>query len=1054
MMTPEDLLNVLEDLAEEEFIKFKWLLQQTSNPLGFPAIRKCHLQTANRQDTVDLMVQTYSLSGTVKVIKKVLEKISRNDLLQIFCASSSGSEVDASDVGKMSVNTGHLVSLLQAPLPQIQREVHGFIEKMVPVPEPHPITFYQRMLQLNFQDKFMCTQEGWAEDKQRLVDIYTDVYITAGCDVHINTQHEVRQIENVLKPAEEIAVKPRDMFSHPSGEYQPIKTVLTNGIAGIGKTFLVQKFVLDWAEQRSNQDVDLIFPFTFRQLNPLRAEKFSLVQLIHECIPETVDIKEEALNYIFKTLQSSGNSNYDKSKFKLLFVLDGLDESRLHLDLHIDDFRSVDVTKTTTTEVLLRKLINGKLLRSARIWITSRPAAASQIPQQFVSSMTEVRGFTDLQKEKYFRKRFRDEDQANKILSHIKASQSLHIMCHIPVFCWITATVLEDMLKTRETGELPKSLTEMYTEFLVFHIDHTKDKYGSEMSIQYIKSLAKLAYQQLEKGNLIFYENDLMESSVNLKEASVCSGVFTEIFKVVRGRKDKEKMFSFVHLSVQEFLAAVYVRMSLSSSSKNSFLPQKFKIKSSNMSKKRSSKKDQVYIDKALQSPNGHLDLFLRFFLGLSLQTNQGKLKDLLVKPWSSSETNQETVQYIKKKISENLSLEKSLNLFHCLSELNDQSLVEDIQRYLSSGSLSTDKLSPVQWSALTFILLSSKECLEVFDLKKYSASEEGLLRLLPVVKASSRALLSGCHLSGKSYEALSSVLSSQKSGLTEMDLSNNDLQDSGVKLLSAGLKSSYCKLEILRLSGCMIREEGCAYLASALTYNPNHLRELDLTYNNPGEEGVKLLLAGLNNPCWRLDTLGLEHSGEQRMKPGLWKYLCEVTLDLNTINRKMKPLEPKRVYGLREEQPYPDHPDRFECCQVLSEKPLAGRSYWEVKWTGGVYVAVSYKGIKRKGIQADSWFGWNHQSWSIFSSYNEDFVFWHNRRRKVLRSSSLLVSSRIGVYVDVAAGILSFYSVSGDTQVHLHTFNTTFTEPLYAGIGFWWAGSFFCLYDLQGASQ
>lgn len=274
----------------------------------------------------------------------------------------------------------------------------------------------------------------------------------------------------------------------------------------------------------------------------------------------------------------------------------------------------------------------------------------------------------------------------------------------------------------------------MYTEFLVFQIDQTKEKYGSERSIHYIRSLAKLAYQQLEKGNLVFYKKDLRESQVDVKEASVCSGVFTEIFKEHRGRRGKEKMFSFVHLSVQEFLAAVHVRMSLSRKQKS--------IKSSFIvSKMRAFKKNQGHIDRALQSPNGHLDLFLRFFLGLSLQTNQAKLKELLVKPWRSPETNEETVHYIKKKISEGLPLEKTLNLFHCLNELDDCSLVDDIQQCLSSGDLSTDKLSPVQWSALVFILLSSREHLDVFDLRKYSATEEALLRLLPVVKASSRAL-------------------------------------------------------------------------------------------------------------------------------------------------------------------------------------------------------------------------------------------------------------------------------------------------------------------------
>ncbi|XP_035770606.1 NLR family CARD domain-containing protein 3-like [Neolamprologus brichardi] len=318
-------------------------------------------------------------------------------------------------------------------------------------------------------------------------------------------------------------------------------------------------------------------------------------------------------------------------------------------------------------------------------------------------------------------------------------------MCHIPVFCWITATVLEDVLKTREGGELPKTLTEMYAEFLVFQIDRTKEKYGPEKSIQYIKSLAKLAFEQLEKGNLIFYEKDLRESGIDFSEASVCSGVFTEIFKEDRGRKGKDKMFSFVHLSVQEFLAALYVRMSLINSNKNVMLspPLSLKILRLLFSKISSKKINKISIDRALQSPNGHLDLFLRFLLGLSLQTNQDKLQSLLKKTDCRSKTNQKTIQYIKEKLSENLSPERNINLLHCLNELNDSSLIEEIQQYLSSGSLSTYELSPAQWSALVFILLSSEEDLHVFDLKKYSASasEEAFLRLLPVVKASTKAL-------------------------------------------------------------------------------------------------------------------------------------------------------------------------------------------------------------------------------------------------------------------------------------------------------------------------
>ncbi|XP_045921223.1 NACHT, LRR and PYD domains-containing protein 12-like [Micropterus dolomieu] len=854
MMTAEDLLNTLEDLREEEFTKFKWYLKQRDFLGDYQTIKECDLEKADRLKTVELIVNAYKPHGALEVTKKVLEKIPRNDLLQSLPDTSSGPEVsvEVSDVGG---NRGPSSS-------QCEGTAAGFSDVIVPEPEPQPISYYKHLLQSNLQDKFMCAQEGWAQkkDEQHLDEIFTQLYITAGANVHINTQHEVRQIEAVVKPAEtEKPIEPSDIFKPPSGSYKPIRTVVTNGIAGIGKTFLVHKFVLDWAERRANQDVHLVFPFTFRQLNLWKEEKLCLAELIHRCITETRCIKEEALNHIFTTLQSSGNTNYDKSKFKLLFVLDGLDESRLQLDCSTSKNQAVnfDVTESTSVEKLLTNLIKRNLLPSARLWITTRPAAANQIHSDFVDIVTEVRGFTDPQKEEYFRKRFRDEEQASSIISHIKTSRSLHIMCHIPVFCWITATVLEDVLKTREGGELPKTLTEMYAEFLV----HQTKQRNEEKCIQYIKSLAKLSFHQLEKGNLIFYEKDLKESDIDVRGASVYSGVFTEIFKEERGkRKEDDKMFSFVHLSVQEFLAALHVRLAFTNSGVN-LLAKEQSVSKKSETRKQSSAETHLYqsaVDEALQSPNGHLDLFLRFLLGLSLQNNQTLLRGLLTQTGSSSQTNQKTVQYMKKKLEENLSAEKSINLFHCLNELNDRSLVEEIQQSLSSGSLSTDELSPAQWSALVFILLSSEKDQDVFDLKKYSASEEALLRLLPVVKASNKALLSGCDLSERSCEALSSVLSSQSSSLRELDLSNNNLQDSGVKLLSAGLESSHCTLETLRLSGCLITEKGCASLSSVLSSQSCSLRELDLSNNNLQDSGVKLLSAGLESSHCTLEALRL----------------------------------------------------------------------------------------------------------------------------------------------------------------------------------------------------
>ncbi|KAK3569696.1 hypothetical protein QTP86_002975 [Hemibagrus guttatus] len=708
----------------------------------------------------------------------------------------------------------------------------------------------QRALKSNLCKKFQHVWEGIAKQGESniLNKIYTDLYITAGGVRQMNEQHEVRQIEKQktsVKAEEtqmekEEQIESKNMFKPSPGEEKPIRTVVTQGIAGIGKSICVQKFVLDWAEGKEYQDIKFIFPLPFRELNLKEKERCSLRDIIYQFFPETKGMRFT-------------------DRYKVMFIFDGLDECRLPLTFH-ENQKWTDATEKASLDTIMTNLIEGNLLPSALIWITTRPAAAAKIPAEHVDRVTEVRGFNDVQKVEYFRKKISDESLANRIIDHIKGSRSLFIMCHIPVFCWISATVLQGILGTEDSEDIPQTLTEMYTCFLIFQTVQGDKKYNRKNASDIpwdkdgILSLGKLAFSHLKNNNLIFYAEDLKACGIDPSDIAVYSGVCTQETGRFLGT-----VFSFVHLSIQEFIAALFTYVCVQNENKNVF------------EQSEESKETQVIdvlkvtVDKALESENGHLDLFLRFLLGLSLESNQKLIRGLLTHTGSSSDCRKDIVGYIKLKFEQNPSPERSINLFYCLNELNDDSLVKDIQSYMNSGGLSEAELSPAQWSALVFVLLTSEEDLEVFELQKFIRSDECFKRLLPVVQEAKKALklryelrLSECNLTERSCRALHTVLSSESSKLTEVDLSSNPLKDSGVKKLCAGLKSPNCKLEILRVNNSRMTNEGCAALTSALGLNPSHLRELELSGNKLGGSGMKELCGVLKNQQFNLLKLGL----------------------------------------------------------------------------------------------------------------------------------------------------------------------------------------------------
>ena len=580
------------------------------------------------------------------------------------------------------------------------------------------------------QKQFECIFEGLEQrgSKTPLNKIYTQLYITEGDSDEVNNDHEVWQMDKMSrKPKpDDTPIDCNDIFNALPGQERHIRTVMTKGIAGIGKTVSVQKFILDWADGGANQEVHLMLFLPLRELNLLKDDEYSLHNLLLEFHPE---------------LRALGETCYDD--LQVVFIFDGIDESRLPLNFKKNKPVS-DVTKTATLDVLVTNLIKGNLLRTALIWMTSRPAAAGQVPSEHVDRITEVRGFKNQQKDEYFMKRIEDPARAQQILSHIKTTRSLLIMCHIPVFCYIAATVLQEMLGQYDSAEIPSTLTEMYIHFLIIQLDKKNQKYDGvkpdkktilEANRDAILKLAELAFKNLEQGTILFDEDALKESGISLEEASVHSGLCTEILRE-EPKFALSKFYCFVHLSVQEFLAALFVFVSFMNgdmAALRSFLQAK-------------PKKVFLYlllksaVEKSLKSKNGHLDLFLRFLLGISLDSSQKLLEGLLKRPLAeNSKENSKSLELIIKHIKnvdkKNTSPERFINLVNCLSEMKDHSLQKELQTFLTCEKGPNTELSSAHCSTLADILLKSEEVLDEFDIDEYNATDEGQQRLVPVVK-------------------------------------------------------------------------------------------------------------------------------------------------------------------------------------------------------------------------------------------------------------------------------------------------------------------------------
>ncbi|XDV36556.1 hypothetical protein PO909_006307 [Leuciscus waleckii] len=817
----ELLHHTLDDLKKDDLKRFKSLLKQ-DGPIGVG-----ELEDAGVTDIVDIMMERFGAEEAVKKTLNILRKMNQNRLAE-----------------ELQNNYTDVQTLLEPAEKRPRKQDDFWLQEFL---ETHKMQMKEKVEHI-----FECKRENEAD----LRDVFTELFMTEGDLKEVNQEHEILQIDKAFKPhkSQSRPIKCNDVFSLNKNKK---KIVLTKGIAGIGKTVSVHKFILDWAEGKANQDIDCVFLLPFRKINCIKTRKFSLHEFLQKFNSELKDLEKAKICKIFSC--------------KLAFIFDGLDESRLTLDF---DCEIESFEERSSIDELFSSLVNGTLLPSAHVWVTSRPAAANQIPPECVGLFTEVRGFTDQQKEEYFRKRIKDETQASRIISHIKKSCSLYIMCYIPVFCWITSTVFQDISVGNNVENINTTLTEMYIHFLLIQMNMKSQKCKGkterertkllDSNKEMILKLAKLAFEQLKKENIVFYEEDLKACGIDVCEDFESTGMLTEIFQQEAGRHEV-KVFCFVHLSVQEFLAAVHVFLCFlnknmdeleffSEKTKNLLLPlfKRYKTPKNvdlhNLLKKA--------VKKAMQSQKGHLDLFLRFLLGISLESNQNMLRGLFTHTEDSKDSVTEITKHIKEQLqNEDISPEASVNLFYCLLELNDNSLYTEIQRYFRSSPERT--LSSSMCSLIAYILLMSGEELDEFNLSMYRTGPGGQINLLPAVRCYRKAELSYCGLDDTCCETVALALQTPNSRLIELDMSRNNLRNSGVKLLSGGLES--CQLKTLSLAWCKLTGQCCEVMASVLQSSNSHLIELDMSCNDLHDAGVKLLSDGLKSPNCQLKKIRLE---------------------------------------------------------------------------------------------------------------------------------------------------------------------------------------------------